>query len=238
MFAAVLAITEENMVSAIIAAGGRGRRMGADINKVYLSLRGKEILAHTLSVFQRCKVIDEIVVVTGPDDIEKCCEIIARDGITKAAAVVEGGAERSDSVYTGLSAASGELAVIHDGARCLVTDEEICAVIEDAEKYGAAAVGVPVKDTLKTIDVSGRIMGTVDRERTVQIQTPQVFKREEIAELHRRIKAEGVSVTDDCSVFERYGREVHFTMGSYENIKLTTPADITAAERIIDMRKK
>lgn len=68
MFAAVLAITEENMVSAIIAAGGRGRRMGADINKVYLSLRGKEILAHTLSVFQRCKVIDEIVVVTGPDD--------------------------------------------------------------------------------------------------------------------------------------------------------------------------
>lgn len=224
------------MVSAIIAAGGKGRRMGADINKVYLPLCGKEILAHTLSVFQNCGAVDEIVVVTGPDDIEKCRDIVRRGGITKAVHIAEGGAERSDSVYIGLCAASGDLAVIHDGARCLITDAEIRAVIADAEKYGAAALGVPVKDTLKTVDETGRITGTVDRERTVQIQTPQVFKRDEIIELHRRIRESGIAVTDDCSVFERFGRAVHYTMGSYENIKLTTPADITAAERILEMR--
>lgn len=226
------------MVSAIIAAGGKGRRMGAGINKVYLPLRGKEILAHTLEVFQNCDVIDEIIVVTGPEDITRCRAIIEKYDITKAVSVKEGGAERSDSVYIGLLAASGDIAVIHDGARCLITDGEIRAVVSDAEKYGAAALGVSVKDTLKTIDESGTIVGTVDREKIVHIQTPQVFRRAEITELHRRIKAEGAEVTDDCSVFERYNRKVHVTPGNYENVKITTPIDIAMAERIIELRNK
>lgn len=225
------------MVSAVIAAGGKGKRMGVGINKVYLELRGKEILARTLGVFQSCEVIDEIVVVTGYEDIVSCRSIIERDGITKVTAVSEGGKERQESVYIGLSLAHGDVAVIHDGARCLVTDDEIRSVVADAEKYGAAALGVKVKDTLKTIDESGNITATVNRERTVQIQTPQVFDRLELMDLHERLKKEGGAVTDDCSVLERYGRSVHFTPGKYENIKITTPEDMIMGERILEMRE-
>ena len=224
------------MVSAVIAAGGKGKRMGADTNKVYLELGGTEILARTLGVFQSCPVIDEIVVVTGTEDIGRCRSIIARDGLTKVTAIAEGGIERQDSVYIGLSAAHGATAVIHDGARCLITDEEIRSVVADAKKYGAAALGVPVKDTLKTIGENGEITGTVDRDRTVLIQTPQVFDRLELMRLHERLRTEGAAVTDDCAVFERYGRVVHYTAGKYENIKMTTPSDMAVGEKILEMR--
>lgn len=223
-------------ISAIIVAGGRGRRMGADVNKVFLPLCGKEILAHTLTAFEACDKIDEIIVVTGAGDIEYAKSIIKRDGIKKVTTVTEGGRERQDSVYNGLCSASGELAVIHDGARCLITPEEIASVIYDAIKYGAAAIGVPVKDTLKSIDENGNITGTINRARTVQIRTPQVFSASEIKALHEQVSAEGIAVTDDCSVYERFGKSVHVTIGSYDNIKLTTPEDISIGEQIIKRR--
>lgn len=222
--------------TAIIVAGGRGKRMGAAINKVFLPLCGKEILSHTLTAFENCKTVDDIIVVTGADDIPAVYKIAERDGISKLTAVTEGGAERQNSVYNGLCAASGGIAVIHDGARCLITPEEIEAVIADAVKYGAAAIGVTVKDTLKAIDENGRITGTIDRERTVQIQTPQVFKLHEIKTLHERAAADKITVTDDCSVFEHYGRDIHVTIGTYENIKLTTPGDIAIGEEILKRR--
>lgn len=224
------------MVTAVIVAGGKGRRMGLNINKVYYELAGKEIIAHTLAAFERCADVDEIVVVTGEADIDRCRSIIARDGIKKIRAITVGGAERSDSVYNGLRLAQGNIAAIHDGARCLITPEEISAVISDAREYGAAALGVTVKDTLKSIDENGMIIGTIDRERTVQIQTPQVFEREEIMRLHESARREGLTVTDDCSIFEHYGKKIRVTKGSYENIKITTPEDISAGEQILKMR--
>ncbi|MGN1115348.1 MAG: 2-C-methyl-D-erythritol 4-phosphate cytidylyltransferase [Candidatus Ornithomonoglobus sp.] len=222
--------------TAIIVAGGRGKRMGAAVNKVFLPLCGREILAHTMAAFEGCNTVDEIVVVTGADDIPLVRKIAERDGISKLTAVTEGGAERQNSVYNGLCAASGDIAVIHDGARCLITPKEIEAVISDSVKYGAAAIGVTVKDTLKSIDENGTITGTIDRERTVQIQTPQVFKLNEIKALHERAAADKIAVTDDCSVFEQYGRDVHVTIGTYENIKLTTPDDIAIGEEILKRR--
>ena len=225
-------------VTAVIVDGGRGKRMGADINKVILPLGGPEILAHTLRAFELCPDIDDIVVVTGKADIERVKEIAEREGFKKLSHIVPGGAERSDSVYNGLRAAKGDIAAIHDGARCLIAPSDISAVVRDAEKYGAAALGVTVKDTLKSIDSSGNICGTIDRERTVLIQTPQVFKKDEIKALHEHVKKDGYAVTDDCSVFERYGRSVHVTKGSYDNIKLTTPEDIAIGEQILRRRKK
>lgn len=224
--------------TAIIVAGGKGRRMGAGQNKVFLNIGGREIIANTLTAFQTCDTIDEIVVVTGADDMERVKEIALRDGISKLAAVVRGGAERQNSVYNGLCAVTGDIAVIHDGARCLIEPEYITAVVRDAEKFGAAAVGVKVKDTLKTVDEDGNICATVDRERTVQIQTPQVFILDEIKRLHERAAAEGLAVTDDCMVFEHYGRTVHVTEGSYDNIKITTPEDLAVGERIISDRSR
>lgn len=243
-------------VTAVIVAGGRGKRMGADINKVFLPLGGTEILAHTLRAFELCPDIDDIVVVTGEADMERVKKIAERESFKKLSHIVPGGAERSDSVYNGLRAAVGDIAAIHDGARCLIDPSDISAVVRDAEKYGAAALGVTVKDTLKSIDGSGNICGTIDRERTVLIQTPQVFKKDEIKALHERVnnakrcrdnsaisyklkeKKDGYAVTDDCSVFERYGRSVHVTKGSYDNIKLTTPEDIAIGEQILRRRKK
>lgn len=223
-------------ISAVIVAGGRGKRMGAAINKVFLPLVGKEILSHTLCAFESCSAIDEIVVVTGSEDIERVKQLAERDNITKLLSVTEGGKERQNSVYNGLQAATGDIVAIHDGARCLITPTEIEAVINDALKYNAAAIGVTVKDTLKAIDENGTITGTIDREHTVQIQTPQVFRLAEIKSLHEKAEADKIAVMDDCSVFEHYGKSIHVTIGSYDNIKLTTPGDIAVGEEILKRR--
>lgn len=119
---------------------------------------------------------------------------------------------------------------------CLFAGFFLFYLKNDCIRYNASALGVTVKDTLKTVDENGSICGTIDREHTVRIQTPQVFYTAEIRELHERIKAEGVAVTDDCSVFEHYGKTVHVTVGRYENIKITTPEDMAAARDILRQR--
>lgn len=225
------------MVSAIIVAGGKGTRMGAGKNKVFLPLLGKEIISRTIAVFESSSLVDEIIIVTASDDIPKMREIIWRDGYKKVARIAEGGAERSDSVYNGLMLATGDISLIHDGARCLVTKEEIEAVIVDTIYFESAALGVKVKDTLKTIDKNGNIVSTVDREKTVHIQTPQGFNTAQIRDLHECAKKENIAVTDDCSIFEHYGKTVHLTEGSYDNIKITTPEDIAVAESILKRKE-
>lgn len=224
------------MISAIIVAGGKGTRMSAGFNKVFLPIGNTEIIARTICVFQAFDKIGEIIIVTAKDDIARMKEIAKRDNFSKVSHITEGGATRRDSVYNGLLKATGDTVLIHDGARCFITPEEINAVICDTEKYGAAAVGVKVKDTLKTIDSDSNIIATVDRERTVYIRTPQAFRTSEILSLHERAKADGLDVTDDCSIFEHYGKTVHLTLGSYDNIKITTPEDITLGEEILKRR--
>ncbi len=222
------------MVSAVIVAGGKGTRMGLGFNKVFMELSGMSIISRTVSVFEACNEIDEIVIVTAEDDILKMTEV-AKD-YSKVKEITAGGELRQDSVYNGLLKVKGDIVLIHDAARCLVTEDIITSVINDTKKYGAAATGVVTKDTLKTIDETGNIIATVDREKTVQIQTPQGFVTEDIINMHNRIKADGVTVTDDCSAFEKYGKTCHFTVGSYDNIKITTPEDIAIGEEILKRR--
>ncbi len=224
------------MISAVIVAGGKGTRMGADRNKILLPLLGEEIILRTVSVFNDCPQINEIIVVTAECDIDVMSEIIRRNTFTKVTQITTGGDTRRQSVYNGLRHVNGDIVLIHDGARCLVTENEITSVIADVKKFGAAAVGVKVKDTLKTIDNNGNITSTVDRERTIQIQTPQAFKTDEILSLHEKAALDGVDVTDDCSIFEYYGKTVHVTLGSYDNIKITTPEDIEIGENILKRR--
>ena len=130
------------MVSAVIVAGGKGTRMGADKNKVLLPLMGKEIISRTVSAFEKCKLINEIIIVTALCDMDTVKSIIHRDGYNKVAHITEGGTLRQNSVYNGLKLAKSDIVLIHDGARCLVTDKEICDVIADTKSFGAAAVGV------------------------------------------------------------------------------------------------
>lgn len=223
------------MISAIIVAGGKGLRMGAGFNKAFIKIGDKTVIERTVEVFEKCNNIDEIIIVTSETDKKQMTDLIGCI-YRKVTHITEGGILRSDSVYNGLRKVSGDIVLIHDAARCLVTEKEIENVISDVIKYGAAAIGVTVKDTLKTVNESGNIISTVDREKTVQIQTPQAFFTKEILSLHAKAKEDNLTVTDDCSVFEHYGKTVHFTKGSYDNIKLTTPEDIEIGKQILRRR--
>jgi 2-C-methyl-D-erythritol 4-phosphate cytidylyltransferase len=218
-------------ITAVIVAGGKGTRMGASVNKVFLELCGKPIIAHTVDAFEKNPLIDEIIVVTGKNDIKIATEILRK--YSKISAIIEGGNERQQSVSNGINAASGDIIAIHDGARALIGQSEINSVINDCIKYGAAALGVPCKDTLKEADDNGFIRKTIDRSRTYQIQTPQVFKAEIIKELHKKAELDNLQVTDDCAIAEQYGIRVKITEGSYDNLKITTPEDMAVGEIIL-----
>lgn len=221
-------------VCAVIVAAGTGTRMGAGINKVYLSLCGKSVLEHTVESFANSGAVDEIVIVTGIDDIDRARQITA-DCFVKCT-IVAGGDTRQQSVMNGITATDCEFVAVHDGARALVTDAIITETINAAKIYGAAAPAVPPKDTIKVADKDGFISGTVERESAYLIQTPQVFRREELIKAHRA--AQNIAATDDCMLIERMGRKIKITSGSYENIKLTTPEDMFTAERILNERRK
>ena len=218
------------MVSAVIVAAGKGTRMGAGMNKVYLPLCGKTVLENTVMPFAESGVIDEIIVVT--DDVERCGRLLAN--IPKVTSVIPGGDTRGESVKNGLGAARGEFVAIHDGARALITAEEIEKAVNAAQRYGAAAPGVKCKDTLKLADDEGFIIKTPDRERLYMIQTPQVFKTAEIVEMYGSARE---SFTDDCAVMESCGGRIKLVEGSYENIKITTSEDLLTAERILEKRR-
>lgn len=220
-------------VTAIIAAGGAGRRMGAGENKVFMKIAGREMLTHTVSVFNSCAAVTDIIIVVGAEDITRTAALTA--DFDKVIDVIAGGETRQQSVMNGLLRAERGIALIHDSARALVTEDIILRVIHDCEKYGAAAAGVKCKDTLKSAE-NGFISGTIDRESTYLIQTPQAFGRDEILDMHKRALREGFTATDDCMIAERYGVKIRITEGSYENIKLTTPEDIITAEKILGKR--
>lgn len=221
-------------VSAVIVAAGSGRRMGAGINKVYMPLGEKCVLWHTVKAFAESGAVDELVIVTGREDLIQAAEIAAEFDLDFY--VIVGGEERQNSVLNGINKANGEFVAVHDGARALITPDEIKTVIASAKEYGAAALGVTPKDTIKTADSDGFISGTVERSNAYLIQTPQVFKREELIKAHAKAIEDAFAATDDCAVMERIGARIKIVEGSYENIKLTTPEDIFTAERILKER--
>ncbi|MGB9814255.1 MAG: 2-C-methyl-D-erythritol 4-phosphate cytidylyltransferase [Thermovenabulum sp.] len=223
-------------VSAIIAAGGKGKRMNSAKSKQYLPLKGFPILYYTLTVFETLKEIDEIILVVGGQDVEFVKKEIINKYKFKKIKVVEGGFERQDSVYNGLRscAPQTDIVVIHDGVRPFITHKLILESIEAAKIYNAAGVAVPVKDTIKIVE-DGFIKTTPDRRKLFAIQTPQTFKYGLILEAHEAAKKEGFYGTDDAVLVERLGVKVKIIDGSYENIKITTPEDIIIAEAFLNL---
>lgn len=222
------------MISAIILAGGKGKRMGANISKQYIELMGKPILYYTIKRFLSCKDIDKIVLVLPKDEIDYCREKVIDRYSLKVDLIVEGGKERQDSVINALDKlADDEIVLIHDGARPFVSERIISEGIKYAKIYGAAAPGVMPKDTIKIKDNNSFSLSTPDRNTLVAIQTPQVFKLDIIKDCHKRIKAENIRVTDDTMVVEAYGNKVYLYEGDYTNIKVTTPEDLILAEKLI-----
>ncbi len=219
---------------AIIMAAGTGSRMKAGKNKVFLPLCGKPMLLHTVEAFEKSSKVQGIIVVTGKDDINECREILGN--CNKLISVIPGGATRQESSYKGVAAAESEYVLIHDGARALITPEEIDKVAEAVIKTGNGAIGVPCVDTMKVCK-DGKILSTVDRESLFKIYTPQGFNRNQLLELHIKAKEAGIIVTDDCSLFEWFGETVTAVEGSPINIKLTTPEDVLIAEAVLNSRK-
>lgn len=220
-------------VTAIVLAAGKGSRMNSDIPKQYLNLMNKPVLFYSLQAFEESNV-DEIILVTGSGEQEYCKnEIVEKYHIKKVAHIVEGGAERYNSVYRGLMAAEGaDYVLIHDGARPLVSVSVINAAIERVKEGEACVVGMPVKDTVQLVDEEKAITSTPIRSRTWIAQTPQCFSFElAYSSYNKAIESGDVSITDDAMVVQRYGNaRVVMIEGAYENIKVTTPEDIDVAE--------
>lgn len=228
--------TEERMKEknvAIVLAAGKGKRMNSAVQKQYLLIKGRPVLYYSLKQFQECPFIDEVVLVTGKEEIDYCRkEIVERYGITKARKIVAGGAERYHSVYEGLKAAgSCNCVYIHDGARPFLTQDILERAREGVRQYHACVVGMPVKDTIKISGEDGFADFTPSRNRVWMIQTPQVFDYPVIMEAYTELMKRGDSaVTDDAMVLETVtGRKVRLIPGSYENIKITTPEDLEIA---------
>ncbi len=222
--------------TAIVLAGGAGKRMGSTVHKQYLQLAGKPVIYYALRAFEESRVTD-IVLVTGEGETEYCRrEIIEPYGLQRIRAVVEGGRERYHSVQKGLLAAHGaDYVLIHDGVRPFVTTDIIHRSMECVRQHGACIAGIPVKDTIKRVGAEGFVEETPERSVLWQIQTPQTFSFSLISEAYGRMSGqEERMVTDDAMVVEQtMGIRVKVIEGSYRNIKLTTPEDLTVAEAFL-----
>ncbi|BCA78307.1 2-C-methyl-D-erythritol 4-phosphate cytidylyltransferase [Desulfuromonas sp. AOP6] len=222
-------------VIVLIPAAGMGRRMGAAVNKQYLHLAGRPILAHTLACFDHHPLVDAIYVISPSDEIEFCREeVVRRYGFAKVREIVAGGAQRQDSVRHGLLACDAnpdDIILIHDGVRPFFPGHRLADLVESAKRTGACLAGVPVKDTIKEVR-KGMVSGTPDRSFLWQAQTPQAFRFEIIVKAHEQALSDGFLGTDDTSLVERLGLPVAMVEGDYRNIKITTPEDLLAAEAI------
>lgn len=227
-----------SFVSAIIVAAGGSVRMGIADSKQFIPLLGRPAIEYTLKSFEKCYLIKEIVVVCREQDKERIRAIADENGFVKVKSIVEGGASRAESVRNGIKAASSRAKyfAIHDGARPLITVEEIERVVEAAFETGAATLGVPVKDTIKIVDGYNKIEKTPLRSQLRAVHTPQVFERELYQFALENAGDNMINFTDDCSLIEHMGGEVEVVKGSEENIKLTTPIDVVIAESILKTR--
>ena len=222
------------MISAIILAGGKGKRMGQDISKQFIELNHKPVLYYTLKKFINNKNINNIILVVSKDDYDYCKNEVLKKYDLKVNKIVLGGKERQDSVYNGIqSLEETEIVLIHDGARPFISDKIINDGIEFAKEFGAAAPGVMPKDTIKIKDDNNFSVNTPNRKDLVSIQTPQIFRYEVIKECHEIIKENGDIVTDDTMVVEKFGHKVYLYDGEYTNIKITTPEDLILAEKLV-----
>lgn len=225
----------EAFVSAIIVAAGRSTRMGGDMSKQFILLDGVPVIVRTLKAFELADGVREVVIAARQEDIPQMYALIQEYEITKVKQIVTGGETRQESVFRAIAQADNQadFLAIHDGARPLIRPQEIDQAVEAAVKHGAAALGVPVKDTVKRVDADGRILETPERTALWSVQTPQVFARALYLRAVEQAGAEAAALTDDCQLVERLGEPVFLARGAYSNLKITTPEDVFAAEGIL-----
>jgi 2-C-methyl-D-erythritol 4-phosphate cytidylyltransferase len=220
------------MVGAVIVGAGEGTRFGPNGRKQFAKVNGKPLIAYTIEPFEKSEIVDDIVLVVPRESTEWVREeIIEPLGFKKVRSVVPGGQSRQQSVLNGLKALSSETesVIIHDAVRPLVAEPIIKRVVDAARKTGAAITAVPPKDTVKEVE-SGEVIGTLDRRLIWLAQTPQCFRYDIIMEAHRRALSDNFEATDDAGLVEKYGSKVVVAVGSYANLKVTSPEDIPLLE--------
>jgi 2-C-methyl-D-erythritol 4-phosphate cytidylyltransferase len=222
------------MNTAILAAAGSGKRFGSEIPKQFIEVAGKPIIIHTLERFEKCPDIDKIILLLPESEISSFSDSIQLYKISKLEKIIAGGASRAGSVLNGINALGSEtdIVAIHDGARPLVSLEEISRVIEKAEETGAACLVGKITDTIKEID-GNLILSTLDRTKLRRALTPQAFS---LRILKRAFAENEISdkITDESSMVEKMGVEVSFIEGSSRNIKITTKEDLVFAKEILE----
>jgi 2-C-methyl-D-erythritol 4-phosphate cytidylyltransferase len=226
---------------AIIPAAGSSKRMQKKISKQYLLLDGIPVLARTLEIFQRSPKIDEIFLIVPEADIDYAHkDIVDRYDISKVSNILAGGNERQDSVRNGIDAlrSDHDIVVIHDGVRPFISEELVHSAILGASRSRAVTVGVPVKDTVKSVDGHGTVAETLNRNHLWLTQTPQAFERDVIKKAYEAAYRDNYCGTDDAALVERIGVKVTMIRGSYDNIKITTNDDIMLAEVLIRRLKQ
>jgi len=220
---------------AVLVAAGTGSRMGGEIPKQFADLDGKPMAVYSLQLFERCPLIDEIILVVSEDYLAySSSELVDKYDIRKIHKITTGGETRQESVFAGLTACppTTGLVAIHDAARPLLTMELLESVIKKASESDAAILAVPAKESIKMAQ-EGIIEKTLKRDSVFVAQTPQVFKFEKILDSHRRGEAADMEATDDSQLYENYYGKVAIVRGSYNNIKVTTPADYILAREIL-----
>lgn len=226
----------KHFCSVIVPAAGSSQRMGG-VNKLYMPLGGIPVLARTLLAVESAPCVDEIIVVTQSDEIERVAELCQKYAIEKVTKIVCGGATRTESVYNGTFevSKSADIIAVHDGARPLVTTSIIEEAVAAAIKYNASAPAVPVKDTVKAAR-GGIVTSTPDRSTLYAVQTPQVFNASIFKAAMENARKKGLELSDDCMAVEAIDVKVRLTTGSYDNIKITTPEDIPVGEAMLNTR--
>lgn len=223
------------MVTAIFPAAGSSVRMGGGVNKNLLALAGEPILIRTLKTFSRVERVNFLIVVVASHEVETVERLLSSTEGLKPWRVTVGGSERQYSIANGLKLLpdDAEIILVHDAARPLISARTINDVIDAAEAFGGAIAAVPSKDTIKIVDAEGFVKQTPPRRDLVSVQTPQGFKREILLQAYAQAQAEKFLGTDDASLVERLGAKVKVVKSGYDNIKITTPEDLSVAETFL-----
>lgn len=226
-------------VTAIVPAAGLGTRFGAGTNKPFHPLLDKPLIVWAVEAFEAVDEIREVIPVLKESDLDMGVDIFEKYNLSKIKRIAPGGKERQDSVFSGLRLLKEkvDIVLIHDGARPLIDKSMIRMALKEISGFDGVVVGVPVKDTIK--EVQGDIVRkTLKRETVWAVQTPQIFYYDAIMKAYRRAMADKFYSTDDSALIERIGGKVKVAMGSYSNIKITTPEDISVAEVLLRERMK
>ncbi|OVE76382.1 2-C-methyl-D-erythritol 4-phosphate cytidylyltransferase [bacterium E08(2017)] len=221
----------------IVVAAGKSERVGANVDKAFLSLGTKPVLAYSLLAFEKCKDIDAVVLVVRKDRVEGARAMAQMYGASKVTRVVAGGGKRQVSVQKGIDSLPDDTKVVsvHDGARPCVTPEIISETIKCAKRYGSGVAGVKLTDTIKYVERGVTVKKTIDRDKLWAVQTPQTFKLDLLQKAFDAVQKKKVTVTDEAQAVELVSNEVRLVPSVLSNIKITTADDLMLAAALLKL---